>query len=246
MEFLTKMKKKITVVVAIISIISAFTVNAAYTQSHDNSSTYLTGLRDMSFLQMGLSGSTLERKLKDSYYDLEGYEATFYTGIDLLKWFTVYGRIGFVSADFSSDLFSTLDGSTEFTYGVGAKARLLNHDILDTFGAIDKVRIVASADYDFYSTDTSRGSYDWEELMLSATIAVVNEINGEPGYALDSMALFFGPIYSTYFGDLDEDQSFGFTFGVEAYFSPRISAVFGVDSYDFDSPSMYGSVNVQF
>jgi len=240
------MKKKITVVVAIISMISAFTVSAAYTQSHDNTSTYLTGMKSMSFMEVGLSGSTLERKLKDNYYDLEGYEATFYTGVDLLKWFTVYGRIGFVSADFSSDMLSKLDGSTELTYGVGAKARFLNHDILDTFGAIDKVRIVASADYDFYSSDTSRGSYDWEELMFSATIAIVNEINGEPGYALDSMSLFFGPIYSTYFGDLEEDQSFGLTFGVEAYFSPRISAVFGVDSYDFDSPSLYGSVNVQF
>ena len=240
------MKKKITVVVAIISMISAFTVNAAYTQSHDNSSTYLTGMQDMSFIEIGLSGATLERKLKDSYYDLEGYEATFYTGIDLFKWFTVYGRIGVVSADLSSDTFSKLDGSTEFTYGVGAKARLMNHDILDTFGAIDKVRIVAFADYDFYSTDTFRGSYDWEELMIGATIAIVNEINGEPGYALDSMSLFFGPICSTYFGDLEEDHFFGLTFGVEAYFSPRISAVFGVDSYDFDSPSVYGSVNVQF
>jgi len=240
------MKKKITVFVAIISMISVFTVNAAYTQSHDNTSTYLTGMKSMSFMEVGLSGSTLDRKLKDSYYDLEGYEATFYTGIDLFKWFTVYGRIGVVSADLSSDTFSKLDGSTEFTYGVGAKARLMNHDILDTFGAIDKVRIVASADYDLYSTDTSRGSYDWEELMLSATIAIVNEINGEAGYALESMALFFGPIYSTYFGDLEEDQSIGLTLGVEAYFSPRISAVFGVDSYDFESPSIYGSVNVQF
>jgi opacity protein-like surface antigen len=246
MEFLIKMKKNITVVVAVISMIASFTVNAAYTQSHDNTSTYLTGIKDMSYLSVGFTGSTLERKLKNNNYDLEGYKGSFYTGVDLLKWFSVYGRIGVVAADFSSDIFSELDGSTEFTYGVGAVARLLNHDILDSFGAIDKIRIIAWADYDFYSTDTSRGSYDWEELCMGATISVVNEIHGEPDYTLDSIALYFGPVYSTYFGDLEEDQSIGLTAGVEIYFTPRISVTLGFDTYDFESPSVYGSLDLQF
>lgn len=241
------MKKKITTIIAIISMISVFTVNAAYTDSHDNTSTYLTGIQGMSSLQFGLSASTLDRKLKDSHYDLEGYKCTFDVGVDLLKWFTVYGKVGIIGADFKSDTFGKLDGSDEFTYGLGAEARLLNHDILDSFGAIDKIRITAWAEYDAYSTETTRqGNFDWEELYIGAIFAIVNDINGEPQYTLESMSLFFGPVYSTFFGDLNEKQSIGLTGGIQAFFTARVSAVFGVNTYDFESPSMYGSVAIQF
>ncbi|MDA3797866.1 MAG: hypothetical protein PF692_02170 [Kiritimatiellae bacterium] len=240
------MKKKIITVIAIISMISAFTVNAAYTESHDNTSTYLTGIQSMSSLQVGLSASTLDRKLKDSNYDLEGYKATFDVGVDLLKWLTVYGKAGVVGADFKSDVFGTLDGSDEFTYGFGAEARILNHDILDSFGAIDKVRITAWGEYDAYSTETRQGDFDWEELYVGAVFAIVNDINGEPGYALESMSLFAGPVYSKFFGDLTEKQSVGLTGGIQAFFTARVSAEFGFNTYDLESPSMYGSVTVQF
>jgi hypothetical protein len=240
------MKKKFTAVVALVSMVSVLTVNAAYTESHDEQATYFTGIRDMSFLEMGLSGASLERKLKDSYYDLEGYTGSFFVGVDLFKIFTVYGKVGIISADFNSDIFGKLDGSDEFAYGVGISSRILSHDILDSFAAVDKVRVKAWAEYNLYSSDTARGDYEWEELYIGAVVGIVNEINGEPGYSLDSIALYFGPVYSTFFGDLEEEESIGLTIGTEVFFSPRISATLGVDSYDFDSPSINGAVTVQF
>lgn len=240
------MKKKFTAVVALVSMVSVISVHGAYTESHNEQAAYLTGVRDMSFLKVGLSGKTLERELKDNRYNLEGYTGSFVVGVDFLRFLTLYGKLGVVSADFDNDSVTQLDGSDEFTYGIGVEARLLSHDILDSFGAVDKVRVDAWGEYNIYSSDTARGDMEWEELYAGAVVSIVNEINGEPGYALESISIYAGPVWSVLFGDLDEDKSVGMTLGTELVFSPRISAKVGVDTYEFESPAVYGAMTVQF
>ena len=121
-----------------------------------------------------------------------------HVGYHLADWLTAYGMAGISSGDLDSTL-GNGDGD-QFAYGFGLSADVFHHEIQDPLLMEDSIRVNAAVSYQASSVDGFRDTYDFNEVVGSLTISIVNEVSGSVLYWPDSIALFAGPVYSRLVG----------------------------------------------
>jgi hypothetical protein len=152
----------------------------------------------------------------------------------------VYG----IAGNNSTDIDGVSTTSSEGEFGVGIRCNLLSHELLDPLVEENWLRVNAGAQYSVTRGDWGGEEQLWHELSGSLTLHILNEIDGNPLFNPVGIALFAGPAYSNYEGDVDENSSVGFIGGIEIVYSERIFLSAGIEQ--FDGPGFLGSLHVRF
>ena len=164
-----------------------------------------------------------------------------YVGYDFKPWFTTYGLIGNVETKIHP--LSRLGGHAE--YGVGMIFNLIDQDILSPTLFEDRIRVNATWQYTTSKTTSFGFVSKWRELFASLTVSIVNDLEGNRLFLPISMALFGGPIYSNLIStSFEEEDKFGFTVGLEVFFTDKVSVYLGTER--LDAESVMGGINVRF
>jgi len=156
-----------------------------------------------------------------------------YVGYNPVPWLGIYGMAGWDRADLGSAFLA--DSEAQLIYGASLNFDLFSHEIQDPVLLEDKIRV--NAGIGFFKTDveTHGKKEDLTEVEASLTVSVVNDVAGSKLYLPESIALFFGPIYSEFIGDDIEDSGddqVGFTVGLEAFNVKRVSLSTRVEFFE--------------
>jgi len=88
-------------------------------------------------------------------------------------------------------------------------------------------------------------SVDWNEVCVSMTASVVNDVAANKFFNPEAIALYVGPLFSMLqSSDLEEDNKFGLTVGVEVMVSESLSFDIGVRH--FESSGVNGGLHLRF
>jgi hypothetical protein len=163
-----------------------------------------------------------------------------YVGLDILPWITVYGTAGSCDADLNAW------GGSEPEYGAGINLNLLDYEILDPTLFEDRVRV--NAGFRATRSETSirfSEKAKWTEWFASATLSIVNDVKGEKFFSPNSIVLFGGPLYASLDSpDFDQDNTFGFTLGIEIFYTDSISFYGALETFE-GSGAMAG-IDIRF
>lgn len=240
-------KKSIFCVCLIVSLLAGdFTaVFAVPLGSSNMGREYLVGAGSPYKWSFGAYVETRERDVAidrlSSLMSMKSSKIMGYVGYDFLSWFTTYFTAGQHRARIGSSGYA--DGELEC--GMGMHFNLLDQEILDPTLFEDKIRI--NADWQYTTSKTEYGSEvkKWRELFLALTISIVNDIEGNKLYLPNSVAVFWGPLYSDIQGgSINEKDKIGFTAGLEVFFTEKISLNLAIES--FDEVTHIGGINVRF
>jgi len=155
-----------------------------------------------------------------------------YLGYDVLPGFTFYVAAGAGSTDLDDQ-----GAKSSFEYGAGLNLNLLDHQVLDPTLLEDRLRINGNVQVTFGSSDWERDAassetLEWQEVSASLVLAVVNDCAGDKFFNPFSISLFAGPMYSEYFGgDLDVDDVFGVTAGMEIFYGLNMTLSAGIEAF---------------
>ena len=147
-----------------------------------------------------------------------------YVGYNPSPWLAIYAMAGWDRSDLGSVL--SLSSESKLIYGASVNLDLFSHEIQDPVLIEDKIRVNASLGFLKTDVETLGTEENLTEIEASLTISIVNDVEGSKLYLPETIALFFGPIYSEFIGDDIEDSGddqVGFTVGLEAFNVKRVS-----------------------
>ncbi len=205
---------------------------------------HLVADRDASAWSCGLLSLNRIRDVRRnrSIYELETRSIFAYLGYDILPWLTAYGAAGNTESELTP-IVGTDDSRTE--YMIGVNANLIDQSILDPLLMEDRIGVHASAYLSRGSGDWGFTEAKWTEFNVQATASIINDIRGSRIFWPEAISIFGGPIYSEITSSaFDVEENFGFTAGMEIYFTKRVSINAGLDNYD-DS-SFFAGLHVRF
>lgn len=173
-----------------------------------------------------------------------------YVGYDLPSFFTIYAGLGQNTAEWktykSYEFAANSDSSGKYAYNLGLLFNIFNHDFHEPMLLEDELLINGSCEIFFSKAEMFGQTLDWQQMNASLTASLVNDISGNKKFLPERMAIFLGPIFSTFqTGGLKEEQSFGFTAGLDLQYNPSMSFDFGVQKFDLDMGYRLG-FNVRF
>jgi hypothetical protein len=139
-----------------------------------------------------------------------------------------YGLIG------TSESRLEFNRDTELESGLGLHLNLFDHEVPDPTLMEDKLRINATAQYTKSRMNTSYGrSISWQELYGSLILSVVNDLEGNKFFNLDSIAFFAGITYSDIISSgIDEHKKGGFIYGINFFVTENICLEVGFENID--------------
>jgi len=232
----------LSVVIAILA--SSLTISAKPIGGNNEPFDYLITGKDLSWLSIGVSGGQFERNIDlDNGLNsiLKTTRAHGYVGADLFKWITVYGLIGTSESKVGES--ETADSESE--YGGGIRLNLLHHFIAEPIPMEDVIRLNFDARYLGSSCDLNFQDLKWNEISASLTLELVNHTTGNKFFNPESIALYFGPIYSSLnSSDFSEDKCLGVTAGIEFFLVDTI--VLDLEVQHFDETSVAAGLNFHF
>jgi opacity protein-like surface antigen len=226
------MKKQIFICATILAftLLAAVSTFAAARAPSNSGRDYVNGARSLANWSIGIYAEKAEKDLvfKDadapSTRTVKSSKVMAYVGYDALPWLTPYLALG--------------TGNTEVQYedsedkhldaALGLQLNLLDHEIADPFLLEDHFRLNGSVEYTRTSLSVGDENVDLGQWDAYLTAAIVNDIVGSSEFSPESIAVFFGPAYSTWVGSGIEgsrksSDDFGFTVGMELFYSPSIS-----------------------
>lgn len=205
---------------------------------------YLVTAEDLGNWCCGLYSSSRDRDVQSGGKTLpmKSHTMAGYVGYSYKPWFITYVVIG----NSKTKIGFSGHPNSESEYGFGMLFNILDHDILDPTLFEDRIRINAGWQYSASKTQWGAGNKTkWRELSASLTVSIVNDIVGDKRYYPMSIALFAGPIYSDIMSSsIDEKEKFGFTAGLEVFYTQRVSFYCGIENFGDDA--FMGGVNVRF
>ena len=137
------------------------------------------------------------------------------------------------------------EGDAEFEYGAGLRLNILDHEIPDPTLFENRLRITAGAQYTWTQADQDLYPWKWEELVADLTVSIVNDIEGNALYLPNSIALYVGPVLSIIRSDtIKADDKFGYSAGVEVYFTECVSFDLGIQK--LDDTGYVGGLHIRF
>ena len=217
---------RIAVLLVLLNIVSLST--AAPVGNSNMPLDYVIAVKDLSAFGIGTYVEIIERDVElDGVSDakLKSERAMVYASWNAFAWLNTY-----VSGGASRHKFGEYsDYSDEsFEWGAGFRINLLDNDILAPTLMEDKIRLNAGLHYANVSMDGD-GNPDWSELTGSLTLSIVNDVRGNKFFLPQTISLYGGPIYSSIHGDdIDEEDSFGYTAGMEVHLNEKLSCDVGV------------------
>ncbi|MFO7870496.1 MAG: hypothetical protein R6V03_03580 [Kiritimatiellia bacterium] len=161
---------------------------------------------------------------------MEGTKQYVWVGYDFERFVTSYLLFGN-----SSTRIGTSSSESDTEYGVGVLFNLLNREVMDPILGrnlvFNIIRVNGGIEYTSSGGSFHHNNLEWRELYISLTLSLVNELTGETFFVPDSVGIFGGPVYSHYHGaDLEEEDSIGYSAGLELYFSEKMSVYLGLHS----------------
>jgi opacity protein-like surface antigen len=212
--------------------------------STDSPRDYLVPTAELGKWSAGIVGRTRERDVtvNDSPFaqTLKRSRAMAYLGYRPITWLTTYGAVGASWTKLNDGDY----GDMEVEGAFGLHANLLYHDVMSPTLLEDHVRVDLGCEYGFARTETAFDDLEWNELSASLLLSIVNDVEGNKFFNPESIALFVGPILSDLSGDLDEDETLGFTVGLDVYMTERVALSVGLER--FDAESLVVGLNVNF
>lgn len=237
----------VAVIVSLLSL--GTTVQAAPLGSLNEEMDHIVPVADLSRWSAGLYAHTRDRDVKVDGSALTTFmtqeKAMGYLGYTLLRGVTVYGTAGSGKTEFQR----AYEGDYEAEYGGGVRLGLLDHSILDPLLLEDKIRLTATVQYTLTQTEIwpwSNG-LEWGELSANLLLSIVNDINGNKLFWPESIAVYGGALYTRLFGDLEDEDNWRLTFGLEVFVTERVALDAAVEMLDGggSAGSSFG-LNVRF
>jgi len=198
---------------------------------------YLENSTDLSRWSFGIYADLRERDVDVETpisgvfqkYRMKSDEYMGYLGYDALRWLTVYATAGGGEVELK-----TAGDSSSSQAGVGLKINLVDHEIMDPTLLEDRIRLNAAVQYSFFTVDAwPAEDADVQELSASLTLSLVNDIVGNKLFLPNGIGIFGGGLYSDLLGgDVDEDSKFGYTAGVEVFYTDRVTLEFSIQGFD--------------
>lgn len=218
--------------------VTALQASPIWTSNRD-SEYLLSSDKDLSFLSVGFNIESMEREieirntgniLEQRVLEMNRYRG--YLGCDVFDWLTIYGTAGGARAGIQG---YTEDAEANAEYGAGFRLNFLDQIIADPLLIEDRIRLTATVQYTRSSMNFVR-QYNWSETRSSVQLSIVNDIDGNPYFRPEALALNIGYVYSDLRGDYGIDEVHpGFaTLGAEIFYSKRIS---------FDGSIYFGNSN---
>lgn len=208
----------------------------------DNGKNYIEGSSDLSRWSCGLYADGREREadIDGIPLELETSKVMGYIGYDLTRWLTLYGTAG--SSKYTTSE-STADSSAP-EYGIGLKANLLDHEIMDPTLLEDQLRLNLGLQYAVSSLEWMGQDEDVDELSASLILGLVNDVEGNALFLPNGIGLFAGAIFSSYMsGPIDERKQFGATVGLEVYCTERVTLEVRIE--DFNGTKLSGGIHLR-
>ncbi len=202
--------------------------------------------RDASAWSIGVFAADRNREVEHNRmkYDFETSSILAYLGYDVLPWLTAFGAAGTTESKFAGNAWADKDDS-QAEFMIGLNANLIDQSILDPLLMEDRIGVHASAYISRGSGDWGSGDTDWTEFNIQATASIINDVRGNKIFWPEAISIFGGPVYSEiHSSEFDVENNFGFTAGMEIYFTERVSINAGLDNYD-DS-SFFAGLHVRF
>lgn len=208
---------------------------------------YLAGIADLRRWSFGLNSAGGEREMNVGRQTLimKSRNITGAIGYECLPWLAPYLTVGSSKTRVGAGASEYSDGEPQ--YGIGVWLNLLEHDIPSPAILEEKLRLNAGSQFSIGEADWENGDAEWNEISAFFTASIINEVEGNNIFLLDSIAFFTGVLWSdfvgssistfTYRGDLNEDQALGFTAGVEVFFTKTISCHAAIEKFDSDGYS---------
>jgi len=166
---------------------------------------------------------------------------TGYLGLSLVPWLNIYGVLGQNTAEIEF----LPKGDSEMALGVGVSVNLLNHFIREAVPMEDAYRLNLGAQYLRCESELGYDTLTWDEIYASLTFSIVNHLDGNKNYRPESIAIYFGPAFSTFRGDsISVETETGAIAGLEVFVNDSLSLDLGVEY--FDKASLRAGVNVRF
>ncbi len=182
----------------------------------------------------GLQGFMGKRNVKDDFglrseMDTRRFDA--YLGYDLTRWLSIYVLGGVMSVE-NDDV--RLDEDTEFLYGAGLWAALIDDAQLDFVQTISRYRLNLAMEV----THSDPNDLSWTQFDASLTFGLYNDSFLSDGKFPTAVGIFAGPIFTTI--DMDgfeqeKDNNWGITVGGELRFANGIYASGGADIFNDDT-----------
>jgi len=219
------------------------TAKAVFLGNSDFGKEYLLGVEDLSKWCGGIYVESMNRKVgyNGLSQTMELDRSMLYVGYNFMPWITTYITAGSGPVSLTNDP-DPFDGDTSM--GVGMHFNLLDHDIMDPTLFENSIRINGRCEYTFNSID-GLGIGEWQEIQISLTLSIINDLNANILYLPKAIGLFAGPVFSDIlFGDIDEETKTGAFAGMEVYYSERVSFYGGVLTIG-DSSTAFG-LHVRF
>ena len=160
--------------------------------------------------------------------DLKINSITSLLGLDLTKWFTIYGGAG--EADISTGHSSK---SSNFEWTAGGTIRALDYMVLEPWNDIDQYWVGLDLNSYYRNTSVDEGwkTQDISEVFASLTLSFYS--HPEKFGLWDRLGFYVGPAVSMLSkGDAHEDQGFGFVGGFQLNPSPNMAIRLGFQKFD--------------
>ena len=231
----------LTVSIAFLSIGSRDEAHAVPMGAARQPGDYFFGDQDLGRVMIGAYYLDRERQITTLGYlrEMKVTKTMAYVGYEFL-----YGLCGFVTVGSTQTRFEYLrltDSHSE--YGFGLQLNILDHEIPDPTLVEDRIRVNATLQYTQSGADWIATEIDWEEIYGSLTVTFVNDIDGNKYFHCNSLAFFFGAVYSDLRSSgVDEESAFGYCAGFDIYFSEKVSFEFGTES--IDDGSLFGGIHI--
>ncbi len=215
---------------------------------------YLLGGNDLSKFSIGVYSKKRVVRIGAepgfTEYDMTMKKTSAYLGYDVLRWATIYAAGGVVDTRFDTGAYAPYPqnyNGAEVELGAGVQLNLIDHDIADPSLIEDRIRVNANLEYTSCKSTweyATLATVEWEELYVSLTVSIVNQIHGHRQYWPNSIAFFAGPIYSHIeSSSLEHDGDGGFMAGMSIVYSENVTFDFGFER--LESEGYVAGVNIR-
>jgi hypothetical protein len=171
---------------------------------------------------------------------MEAEKITGVIGADVFRWITVYGIAGGSKTGFNDG-----PATSKGEYGAGIRLNLLDHEIIDPLLSEDRIRINASIQQTRVKSAFAGDEIKWKDTTAQLLLSLVNDLDGDPQFYPESMALYAGMVYSHLVGAIEEEKSSWFVVGLEIFYTKRISFGLGMDIGEDANNGVHASFNLR-
>jgi hypothetical protein len=237
-------KLALTTAVVVTFVLTSTSVFAVPIGTSNAGRDYLIAAKDLLPWSYGLTAKVGSREVNadGNAEDMDVMLMMGFVGYDILPWVTIYGAAGSGILAAGDDN----DKTGSFAMGVGARANLLDQEIMDPTLFEDRIRVNAGAEYVYSQVEINDSDDDFYEFEVSVMISIVNDVIGHKRYLPYAISLYLGPVYSNIEGGADEREEFGFAGGLEVFYTKRVSFEMGMEQFGQDSSLFLFGTQVRF